>query len=229
MKVFILVIFLFSSNESLSASFNCDLAKSKIEKLICSDSEISKKDDELAKIYYEVNDKSLDNGFLIEKQKQWLKERNRCQSEKCIMDKYVERIQVVSRWLEDEKNIDDFFLYRKYVGGDRYSESIYGEIIIDKDSIFWSNGGRNGSSGGCKVNYQLISKEVGKSYTDIEPDKLNRNDSSTYKSFKIKLEDHACNNDLKYLRLTLISGLSNYLDVIEYDKNDKIKARTHFN
>jgi uncharacterized protein len=137
---------------SYAASFDCTKAASATEKLICSNGEISKKDEELAKIYYDVNNKSIDNRFLISKQMEWLKERNKCNTDQCLIEKYIERMDVIGNWLENEKNIDDFFLYGKYIGGDHYSMSIYGDVVIDREYIYWSHGGRAGSKGGAKSN-----------------------------------------------------------------------------
>ncbi|MDO8343503.1 MAG: lysozyme inhibitor LprI family protein [Cellvibrio sp.] len=222
-KIYIIILISIFSNYSLAASFDCSKAKTKIEKIICLSPEISKKDEELAKIYYAVNNASANNQFLIEKQKKWLKERNKCDSDKCLLEKYSERIGVIENWLDNEKKIDDFFLYRTYVGGDRYSMSVYGEMTIDKEYLSWTN------SGSCKTKYTILSKEVGSTFSDIDPNVLGRHEKFTFKSFKLKLHVNNCKTNVAYLRVTLISEINGYLDVIEYDKNDAINARTHFN
>ena len=96
----------------LAASFDCAKATSEIEKLICSNADISKLDDELSRLYKYVYAYSVDREEqkqLKLKQLSWLKRRNVCLTRTCIRNAYnarlselIERLNVlnaVSGWL----------------------------------------------------------------------------------------------------------------------------------
>ena len=59
-----LFFFLVIPQNLLSASFDCKLAKSNIEKLICSNSEISSLDDDLSKAYLDIKNNAQKPKFL---------------------------------------------------------------------------------------------------------------------------------------------------------------------
>jgi ankyrin repeat protein/uncharacterized protein YecT (DUF1311 family) len=78
-----------------AASFDCTKAPSEIEKLVCSNADISKLDDELSKVYKYVYARAVDR----EDQKQlkldqlsWLKKRDACVTRTCIRNVYNERL-----------------------------------------------------------------------------------------------------------------------------------------
>lgn len=76
-----------------SASFNCAKALTLVEHLICSDTELSFADDQLAKLYK----KSLKiNRNLVEQQKLWLKQRNTCKNAECVSNAYQTRLSELS-------------------------------------------------------------------------------------------------------------------------------------
>ena len=70
MKNFIL-FFLFFSSLSFGASFDCNKASTKHEKLICSDEELNKADEEMGKVYKQAY--SVDKEFISQTQKNFLK------------------------------------------------------------------------------------------------------------------------------------------------------------
>ncbi|MDR0666923.1 MAG: lysozyme inhibitor LprI family protein [Campylobacteraceae bacterium] len=67
-----------------SASFDCKKATTEVEKLICSNEELSQLDDELNKAYKEILNKTDNKEALIKEQRAWIKERNSCKDEACI-------------------------------------------------------------------------------------------------------------------------------------------------
>ena len=94
-----------------AASFNCTKARTSIEKQICSDANLSVLDEELAKVYKKVLQLSIHNklskydgssnyNFFKQKQKKWLKARNKnCskykgnEQKECLLSYYTSRIE----------------------------------------------------------------------------------------------------------------------------------------
>jgi uncharacterized protein len=74
------------------ASFDCGKATTKVEKLICSDAELSKLDEKLAETYNNVSKDEQGVELLKREQRTWLKERNRCTNVLCLRDRYQQRI-----------------------------------------------------------------------------------------------------------------------------------------
>ena len=74
------------------SSFDCSKATTKIEKMICSDTELSKLDEELAEAYNEALRKVAYPTDLKREQKEWLKERNLCTDIECIGNRYRQRL-----------------------------------------------------------------------------------------------------------------------------------------
>lgn len=77
-----------------AASFDCAKATSDVEKVICSNADISKLDDELSELYKHVYADSADKEQKQLKldQLSWLKKRNACLSRTCIRDAYKTRL-----------------------------------------------------------------------------------------------------------------------------------------
>ena len=79
-----------------TASFDCGKATSEVEKLICSDDELSKLDESLNKAYLQALKRTDTKKQIVETQKQWLNnERNACQNAKCIKRAYEARMKEV--------------------------------------------------------------------------------------------------------------------------------------
>jgi uncharacterized protein YecT (DUF1311 family) len=78
------------AQEAAGASFDCAKAKTEIETTICSDAELSKADDELARVYSETlkRAKAADRKQLQEEQRKWLKLRDVCASRLCLVSSY---------------------------------------------------------------------------------------------------------------------------------------------
>ncbi|MFB3884846.1 MAG: ankyrin repeat domain-containing protein [Thermodesulfobacteriota bacterium] len=88
-------LFLLGTGEA--ASFDCRKARTKIEKLICSNDELSKLDESLSEVYLRALNRADIKQQTIESQRQWLKyERNLCQSAECVKHAYETRIKELS-------------------------------------------------------------------------------------------------------------------------------------
>ncbi|EBO4211184.1 hypothetical protein FNU83_002322 [Salmonella enterica] len=81
------------SKVAVSAGFDCSLANlSPTEKTICSNEYLSGLDSALNNFFKKAYDGSLSHGRLTERQNEWLKERNSCQSDvACITNSYLIR------------------------------------------------------------------------------------------------------------------------------------------
>jgi hypothetical protein len=70
-------------------SFDCAKAATRVEKMICADSELAAVDRAVAKLYAGVS--RADRKKLFTSQADWLKERDRCEDRGCLLGSYDER------------------------------------------------------------------------------------------------------------------------------------------
>lgn len=90
-----------------AASFDCAKARTKVEHLIFGNSELSKLDDELGKVYSEDLKKYPDYVSNFQHlQRAWLEERNKCKSVDCLRSSYQKRIAQLTP--KDEKQSSAF-------------------------------------------------------------------------------------------------------------------------
>jgi len=75
-----------------AASFDCDKATNKLEKLICFNPAISKLDEELAIAYKAAMQDANQANITKQAQRQWLKERNNCTDAVCVKNAYETRL-----------------------------------------------------------------------------------------------------------------------------------------
>gem|GEM_PF-2866691 len=78
-------------SNATSASFDCAKASSKVEKLICSDSDLSKLDERMSTVYSTAIKSAIDPVFLRKEQKQWQIQRNACPDVSCLVNTYATR------------------------------------------------------------------------------------------------------------------------------------------
>lgn len=78
-----------------AASFDCKKAATEVEKLICSDAELSHLDEVLANEYRQALARSGNTRNLILAQRRWLAERNACDDRACLVAAYSSRLSVV--------------------------------------------------------------------------------------------------------------------------------------
>lgn len=84
-----------------AASFDCDKAQSKLEKLICMDTGLSALDDALSKVYRETFGLAQNRQKVIKGQQRWLKEiRNACHDADCLKKVYQDRIDELAQVTE---------------------------------------------------------------------------------------------------------------------------------
>ena len=77
-----------------AASFDCAKASSEVEKLICSDDELSKLDESLNRAYQKALEHTLFKEQTIRSQKRWLRKvRDACKDTRCIKKAYEARIK----------------------------------------------------------------------------------------------------------------------------------------
>lgn len=81
------------SSMAQAASFDCGKASSNIEKLICSDQELSKLDDDLGSAYSAARTNSKPRSDITIEQRRWLRDLNICRDRYCIKNSYVARLQ----------------------------------------------------------------------------------------------------------------------------------------
>lgn len=87
--LFIYVSGLLFSNTISAASFDCTKATSQVEKLICSDRELSELDSNLGGLYRSKTSSRPSAGA---DQKQWLRQRDLCKTADCVRNAYLKRI-----------------------------------------------------------------------------------------------------------------------------------------
>ena len=84
-----------------SAGFDCAKAKTKIDKLICSDARLSEADEKLNALYKEVLTKSPVPEDTKQQQLEWVKQsRNTCKDADCLQQAYTSRISDLQEQLE---------------------------------------------------------------------------------------------------------------------------------
>jgi len=83
------LLFLMFVQSACAASFDCEKASTKVEKMVCADPELSKLDEELGKKYQIALKEPWKTSSLYKSEHDfaWLKKRNRCPDSKCL--KYV--------------------------------------------------------------------------------------------------------------------------------------------
>lgn len=87
-----------ADNSPFAPSFDCVKVSTGLERLICSDRELSKLDVELNSAYSNAREKSLDKKKLKSEQIGWVKtSRNACSERSCMVTAYQQRIEELSK------------------------------------------------------------------------------------------------------------------------------------
>ncbi|MBK9428237.1 MAG: hypothetical protein IPN63_12850 [Gammaproteobacteria bacterium] len=83
-----------------AASFDCHKAQTEVEKLICTDAELSAQDEALARAYKDAAKRTAEPDRYKREQRTWNKAREECLGESdkaaCLKDKYTRRVQALS-------------------------------------------------------------------------------------------------------------------------------------
>ena len=96
------VLFLIQSHSfsALAASFDCEKATTTAEKMICSNTSLSRVDEELAKVYLQTLASVPDREILKTEQRDWVKKkRNQCTTVDCLSSSYRIRIAALTKEL----------------------------------------------------------------------------------------------------------------------------------
>ncbi|GAB3627275.1 Lipoprotein LprI [Pandoraea terrae] len=80
-----------------AASFNCSLAKTPVERMICSDKTLNALDADLGAAYHDTLDRAADQPTVMASQRAWVKERNRCADRSCLAQRYRERLAALKK------------------------------------------------------------------------------------------------------------------------------------
>lgn len=92
-RLFLIVVgWLMLGFAAQAASFDCGKAQSNVEKMVCANAELSRLDEEIARLYGDVFKKSPDEALLKKQQRGWLKARNRCKDNSCLSEYYRGRL-----------------------------------------------------------------------------------------------------------------------------------------
>jgi uncharacterized protein len=103
MKKLIFATLIFAVNNVVfSASFDCTKAENKAEKLICLNREISDLDSELHRQFKARMANSDKPNTLIQEQRKWITERNKCGGASCLIDSYRQRISQLNSGTHNE-------------------------------------------------------------------------------------------------------------------------------
>jgi tetratricopeptide (TPR) repeat protein len=89
-------LFAVMSFSSRAASFNCEKADTKIEKMICGDAELSKLDEKLNAAYRTASSDEKQAASIKQAQRQWINDRNNCADADCVKRAYVAQLQTMA-------------------------------------------------------------------------------------------------------------------------------------
>jgi uncharacterized protein len=97
------VLSLFVSS-AYAVSFNCQKAKTFIEKAICQNPELSELDDELGSLYQLALTDNKHPDVFKKQQLGWLKQRDTCQTIDCVKKSYKQRIATLNKYNNNPDN-----------------------------------------------------------------------------------------------------------------------------
>lgn len=131
----LLIVIWQSFNSSFAASFDCQKASRSIEKMICSNDELSSLDEKLSVVYARSIAASADKGAEVSAQRQWLRNyRDRCDNSACAIDAYKKRLAVVERYSGGYAEIPDSGLI-KTLCEKLMLQSVREEIVSKRDGV----------------------------------------------------------------------------------------------
>mgnify|MGYP000872506163 CR=1 FL=1 len=99
MKKYVLLslILFMAAPDVHAASFDCKRAKTTVEKMICSDAEVSKFDEELDRTYKKALALVSYKAQMKKQQQEWIRTlRNACEDEACLLREYRDRIAALN-------------------------------------------------------------------------------------------------------------------------------------
>lgn len=130
--------FVFSLTITLfGASYDCSKAKINVEKMICSDKQLSVMDDNLSKAFQEAMKNTKDKKQLKNEQFAWLKERNECKNVNCLHDSYNLQLKYFENKAKYQLTTDQKEKTRPAL----MSETLYADTYYTEapsDSLVWA-------------------------------------------------------------------------------------------
>lgn len=133
----LLSLILFLSVSLFGASFDCVKAKTKVEKMICADEELSALDENLSKAFKEAVKSTNDKNRLKNEQFTWLKKRNECKDSSCLYEAYTVQLKYLKNKVQTPFSTTQKALTRPTL----MSESLYADTYYSEapsDSLVWS-------------------------------------------------------------------------------------------
>lgn len=160
-RIYVFAIALATSVLTHAASFDCSKASSKNEKLICSSPKLGKLDEEMALAYKKLY---VTYGIQMQLlQRQWLKELMPCRDEKCLIEKYEERLSDFDD-LNNKISFIDTITVAK-IDQNRDGLGRYDDALITSSAVQKIDKRQYAMSAGMKAIYaNLIEKNIGKSF-----------------------------------------------------------------
>lgn len=108
MKNIVLVLIILCPNYVFSASFDCSKAVGIYENTICSDSQLSKYDEDLAFLYKKVREIVVDKDELKKSQLEWIKSIRKCNDDiSCIKLSFEGRFAFLQSKIPDQTGMSD--------------------------------------------------------------------------------------------------------------------------
>ncbi|MEI6705842.1 MAG: lysozyme inhibitor LprI family protein [Methylococcales bacterium] len=111
-RVVSLLLLVMCVSAAQAVSFDCQKAKTFIEKAICQNPDLSQLDDELGSLYQLALTDNKNPAVFKKQQLGWLKQRDTCQTVDCVKKSYKQRIATLNKY---NNNPDNF---KPDVGGE---------------------------------------------------------------------------------------------------------------
>lgn len=208
-----------------AASFDCAKSITKVEKMICGDTELSKLDDDLFKAYRQSPDLINNKQKAINEQRGWLTNvRNTCQNTDCIKAALEARIHelttlpIGSKMSGQEHNV----LIGIWEAEDNAHRSIYGFLRITPTTIEVSLDGKQWE---CQMPYTVVKTGTDETYSDEIrpfPEKVR-----LWSYVKIRLDEPHCTNS-SYFVFAFLPKYSDSASFVEFTDKFKWAGTGHF-
>lgn len=101
---YLMLILALLSGSVAAASFDCNKAKAAVERLICTNADLSRRDDAMAAEYARIAATALDKTELQRMQRTWLAERDACVDAGCVADQYERQSTVLKAYAQREQH-----------------------------------------------------------------------------------------------------------------------------
>ncbi|MCX7068334.1 MAG: lysozyme inhibitor LprI family protein [Methylococcales bacterium] len=103
-RVVSLLLLVMCVSTTQAVSFDCQKAKTFIEKAICQNPDLSELDDELGSLYQLALTDNKNPAVFKKQQLGWLAQRDSCQTVDCVKKSYKQRIATLNKYNNNPKN-----------------------------------------------------------------------------------------------------------------------------